>query len=113
MYIVDKFSIDMLSSDSIELHIERIDFEEAHLNLLMAVSRGEAIINAVTDTLLDIDMRMLFHPSWTQGDNPRLAKGQYVNITWPMDNDSLHQLLVVQRDEEDKGQIQWWLVTAM
>lgn len=113
MYIVNEFSIDMLANNQIELSFRKIDFDEAHLHLLMAISRGEAIINTVTDKLLDIDMRRQFHPSWTQGDNPRLAKGRYVDLTWPMDNDSLHQLLVVRRDKEDDNQLNWWIVTYL
>jgi hypothetical protein len=102
MYIIDYFTPMMLSTDIIDLKFERLDKSGAHMALLMALSRGEVIVNGILDDSFGDEIQ--------SGLNVTMSRMCDVMVTFPMDKDTDQQLLVVQRDAE--GDIHWWLVTS-
>jgi hypothetical protein len=102
MYIIDYFTPMMLSTDIIDLKFERLDKSGAHMALLMALSRGEVIVNGILDDSFGDEIQ--------SGLNVTMSRMYDVMVTFPMDKDTDQQLLVVQRDAE--GDIHWWLVTS-
>jgi hypothetical protein len=90
MYITNAFSINMLVQGDIQLRFTRLDDANAvALEMLMAKQRGEAVVNAIGHKDLDTIVRGMFHESY-------LEEGQRMSISWPMDKDTVHRMIVAQ-----------------
>lgn len=118
MYLTNAFSINMLTQPDIRLRFEKITIGQVYaLMETLALQEGECLVNTIGHA--DLDRLVREELSGCAVDVPA---GERLSVAWPIDLDTVHQMLVAQyrgpRLPEgctalpEGAEIEWWLITT-
>lgn len=118
MYLVNAFSVNMLVQPDIRLRFERISLGQVYaLMEELSLQQDECLVNAIDHS--DLDRLVQEELAGCAVDVPTSV---CMSISWPLDLDTVHRMLVAQycgprlpegcKELPEGAEIEWWLITT-